>query len=165
MSRSIVDTGFSHEQIREIRSQFPVLSQEVNGRQLVYLDNAATTQKPMAVIEALSEYYSQYNANIHRGIHHLAERATAAFEACRDRVQVFLGAAEREEIIFTRGTTEGINLVAYTWAEQNIQEGDQILVSEMDSQLFFDAITKPRKPSGRLKEALRDYLDFVKNSR
>lgn len=104
----------------------------VKGKPLVYLDNAATTQKPLAVIEALTHYYSHYNANIHRGIHSLAEEATAAFEATRDTVMKFISAAHREEIIFTKGATEGINLVAYTWARKNIKAGDEILVSGME---------------------------------
>src|ERR1700730_8374189 len=95
-----------------IRRQFPILKREVKGKSLVYLDNAATSQKPQAVIDALVNYYTNYNANIHRGIHTLAEEATAAFEATRDAIQKFIHAASREEIIFTRGTTEGINLVA-----------------------------------------------------
>lgn len=127
-----MDREINPEWLKEIRSRFPVLSRTVNGKPLVYLDNAATTQKPQSVIDALSDYYSGYNANIHRGIHHLAEKATAAFESARDRVQAFLGAAHREEIIFTRGATEGINLVARTWAEVHIGEGDEILVSEME---------------------------------
>lgn len=118
--------------IEEIRSQFPILNREVKGKPLVYFDNAATTQKPQAVIDALLQYYTQINANIHRGIHTLAEEATAAFEATRDAVQHFINAAHREEIIFTRGTTESINLVAYTWGRQNIQEGDEILISGME---------------------------------
>lgn len=115
-----------------IRQQFPILSRTVKGKPLVYLDNAATTQKPLAVIEGLTRYYSYYNANIHRGIHTLAEEATAAFEATRDTVQEFIGAAQREEIIFTRGATEGINLVAYTWGRQNLKAGDEVLVSGME---------------------------------
>ena len=115
-----------------IRQQFPVLSREVKGQPLAYFDNAATTQKPQAVINALIEYYSGFNANIHRGIHSLAEEATAAFEATRDAAQAYLNAPSREEIIFTRGTTEGINLVAYTWGRQNIGAGDEILVSAME---------------------------------
>lgn len=118
--------------IEEIRSQFPILNREVKGKPLVYFDNAATTQKPQAVIDVLLQYYTQINANIHRGIHTLAEEATAAFEATRDAVQHFINAAHREEIIFTRGTTESINLVAYTWGRQNIQEGDEILISGME---------------------------------
>ena len=115
-----------------IRKQFPVLSREVKGKPLVYFDNAATSQKPQVVIDALVDYYSGYNANIHRGIHTLAEEATAAFEATRTTVKQFINAAEREEIIFTRGTTESINLVAYTWGRQNIKEGDEILISTME---------------------------------
>nr|WP_290707860.1 aminotransferase class V-fold PLP-dependent enzyme [Flavihumibacter sp. CACIAM 22H1] len=108
--------------VQAIRQQFPILSRTVKGKPLVYLDNAATTQKPLAVIEALTHYYSYYNANIHRGIHTLAEEATAAFEATRDSVQHFIGAADREEIIFTRGATEAINLVAYTWARKTSKQ-------------------------------------------
>jgi cysteine desulfurase/selenocysteine lyase len=118
--------------ITAIRQQFPILNRMVKGKPLVYLDNAATTQKPLAVIDALTHYYSHYNANIHRGIHSLAEEATAAFEATRDTVMEFIGAAHREEIIFTKGATEGINLVAYTWARKNIKAGDEILVSGME---------------------------------
>lgn len=115
-----------------IRQQFPVLNREVKGHPLIYLDNAATSQKPQSVIDALVNYYTGYNANIHRGIHTLAEEATAAFEATRDAVQQFIQAASREEIIFTRGTTEGINLVASTWGRQNINKGDEIIISEME---------------------------------
>lgn len=118
--------------IAGIRKQFPVLNRLVKGKPLVYLDNAATAQKPQSVIDALVDYYSGYNANIHRGIHTLAEEATAAFESTRDTVQQFLHAAHREEIIFTRGTTESINLVAYTWGRQNITAGDEIIISAME---------------------------------
>jgi cysteine desulfurase/selenocysteine lyase len=118
--------------IPSIRRQFPILKREVKGRPLVYLDNAATSQKPQVVIDALINYYTGYNANIHRGIHTLAEEATAAFEATRDSVRQFIHAASREEIIFTRGTTEGINLVAYTWGRQNIKAGDEIIISAME---------------------------------
>ena len=115
-----------------IRQQFPVLSREVKGKPLVYFDNAATSQKPQVVIDALVNYYSGYNANIHRGIHTLAEEATAAFEATRDTVKKFINAAVREEIIFTRGTTESINLVAYTWGRRHIKAGDEIIISTME---------------------------------
>jgi cysteine desulfurase / selenocysteine lyase len=118
--------------VAAIRQQFPVLTREVKGQPLAYFDNAATTQKPLPVINALVEYYQGFNANIHRGIHSLAEEATAAFESTRDAVQQFIGAATREQIIFTRGTTESINLVAYTWGRQNIRAGDEILVSTME---------------------------------
>ncbi len=115
-----------------IRQQFPILNREVKGYPLVYFDNAATTQKPQEVIDALVNYYTGYNANIHRGIHTLAEEATAAFEATRDAVKEFINASSREEIIFTRGTTESINLVAYTWGRQLIKEGDEIIISAME---------------------------------
>src|SRR5688572_8769036 len=115
-----------------IRQQFPILNREVKGRPLVYFDNAATSQKPQAVIDALVNYYTNYNANIHRGIHTLAEEATLAYEATRDTVQQFIHASSREEIIFTRGTTEGINLVANTWGRKNINTGDEVVISTME---------------------------------
>ena len=118
--------------VYSIRQQFPVLNREVKGKPLIYLDNAATSQKPQLVIDALVNYYSSYNANIHRGIHTLAEEATMAFENTRDAVQQFINAESREQIVFTRGTTEGINLVAYTWGRQNINAGDEIIISTME---------------------------------
>jgi cysteine desulfurase / selenocysteine lyase len=118
--------------IYSIRNQFPILQREVKGRPLVYLDNAATSQKPQIVISALTEYYSGYNANIHRGIHTLAEEATAAFEATRETVRQFIGASSTDEIIFTRGTTEGINLVASSWGRANLQPGDEIIISTLE---------------------------------
>ena len=118
--------------VQAIRALFPILEREVNNKLLVYLDNAATAQKPQSVIDAISHYYSNYNANIHRGIHLLAEEATAAYEATRTTAQKFINAASSDEIIFTRGTTEGINLVAYTWGRQNIHAGDEIIISGME---------------------------------
>ncbi|ADB36232.1 cysteine desulfurase [Spirosoma linguale] len=118
--------------IQQIRRDFPILDQQVNGRPLVYLDNAATNQKPTAVIKALTDYYEGYNANIHRGIHHLAEKATAAFEASRRAFQDFLNAKHWQEIIFTYGTTDGINLVAQTYGRQFLNEGDEIIISTME---------------------------------
>jgi cysteine desulfurase/selenocysteine lyase len=115
-----------------IRRQFPALAREVKGKPLVYFDNAATSQKPQMVIDAMTKYYTGYNANIHRGIHTLAEEATAAFEATRDDVREFINAGSREEIIFTRGTTEGINLVAYAWGRQNLKAGDEVIISTME---------------------------------
>ena len=106
--------------VHAVRKHFPVLERLVKGRPLVYFDNAATTQKPEVVIDALVNYYKDYNANIHRGIHTLAEEATAAFESTRDAVKEFINAGSREQVIFTSGTTEGINLVAQTWGSQNI---------------------------------------------
>lgn len=118
--------------IDTIRKDFPILETEVFGRKLVYFDNAATTQKPAVVMEALDTYYDSYNANIHRGIHYLAERATAAFEETRKSVKTFLNAASTEEIIFTYGTTDGINLVAYTYGRKFLKEGDEIIISTME---------------------------------
>jgi len=116
----------------ELRPQFPILGRTVKGKPLVYFDNAATSQKPQCVIDALGHYYSHYNANIHRGIHTLAEEATLAYEAARFAVQDFIGAASVEEVIFTRGTTEAINLVAYTWGRENVAAGDEIVISGME---------------------------------
>jgi cysteine desulfurase/selenocysteine lyase len=118
--------------VNVIRQSFPILDREVNNQLLVYLDNAATSQKPQAVIDALNYYYSNYNANIHRGIHTLAEEATSAYEATRATVRNFLNAKSTDEIVFTRGTTEGVNLVAYTWGRKNISEGDEIIISGME---------------------------------
>jgi len=118
--------------IDQVRRHFPILNRQVKEKPLVYFDNAATTQKPIEVIDALTDYYKFYNANIHRGIHSLAEEATAAYEATRDTVQQFINAKHREEIIFTKGVTESINLVAYTWARTNLKAGDEILISGME---------------------------------
>lgn len=118
--------------IQRIRNDFPILDQQINGKPLVYFDNAATTQKPNQVIEALSGYYEGYNANIHRGIHHLAEKATAAFEDSRKAIKSFLNASSDEEIIFTYGTTDGINLVAQTYGRAFLKEGDEIIITTME---------------------------------
>ena len=118
--------------ITRIRQDFPVLDQQVNGRPLVYLDNAATNQKPASVVNALTDYYEGYNANIHRGIHSLAEKATAAFEASRRAIQTFLNAKHPEEIIFTYGTTDGINLVAQSYGRHFLKAGDEIVISTME---------------------------------
>jgi cysteine desulfurase/selenocysteine lyase len=115
-----------------IRADFPILDQQVHGQPLIYFDNAATTQKPRAVVEALRYYYEHDNANVHRGIHELSNRATAAFEAARTRTAQFINARSADEIIFTRGTTEGINLVAQAWGSKNLKAGDQILLTEME---------------------------------
>jgi len=115
-----------------IRSDFPILDQQVNGHPLVYLDNAASSQKPRAVIQTLSHYYERDNANVHRALHELSNRATEAFEAARKKAAHFIGAASEDEIIFTRGSTEGINLVANTWGTQNVRAGDVILVTGME---------------------------------
>ena len=117
---------------KNIRADFPILDQQVNGHPLVYLDNAATSQKPQCVIDALSRFYERDNANVHRGIHALSMRATTAYEAARDRSARFLNAAEPGEIVFTAGTTDSINLVANAWGDENLQAGDVILLTEME---------------------------------
>ncbi len=118
--------------VQAIRAQFPILSRKVKGKDLVYLDNAATAQKPLSVIDALVHYYSHYNANIHRGLHTLADEATAAYEASRVAVKEFVGASSPDEIIFTKGTTDSINLVAYSWGKSFLQEGDEIIISSLE---------------------------------
>src|SRR5436189_2311771 len=115
-----------------LRRDFPILDQQVHGHPLVYFDNAATTQKPTAVVDALKHYYEHDNANVHRGIHELSNRATTAFEAARQRAAQFINARSSDEIIFTRGTTEGINLIAYAWGTKHITRGDKILLTEME---------------------------------
>lgn len=122
-------TAFDAERVR---ADFPILDQQVNGHPLVYLDNAATTQKPQAVIQAIVDYYQQDNSNVHRGAHALAERATEKFEAARSKVAHFINAPEARQVIWTRGTTESINLVAASWGRANLKEGDRILVSAME---------------------------------
>ncbi|MBO5882344.1 MAG: SufS family cysteine desulfurase, partial [Alistipes sp.] len=118
--------------INKIRADFPILSRTVNKRPLVYFDSGATAQKPMAVIERVDELMRHYNANIHRGVHHLSGRMTDMYEEARERVRKFIGAEHREEVIFTSGATASINLVAYAWSERFLRSGDNIVVSEME---------------------------------
>ena len=118
--------------IKKLREQFPILHQQVNGRDLIYFDNAATSQKPQQVINALTSYYSEYNANIHRGIHTLAEKATKAFEETRHLVKSFINASSEQEIIFVRGVTEAINLVTSTYGRAFINHGDEIIISGLE---------------------------------
>lgn len=118
--------------VNSIRSQFPILHQEVNGNPLIYFDNAATTQKPKVVLDALQKYYEVDNSNIHRGAHTLADRATQQYEDTRESIRAFIGAKESAEIIFTRGTTEGINLVAKTFGSSFIQKGDELIISALE---------------------------------
>ena len=115
-----------------IREDFPALAQEINGHPLVYFDNAATTHKPRAMLESVQKYYEHDNANVHRGVHELSNRSTAAYEGARARVAQFLNASAPADIIFTRGTTESINLVATAWGEENLRKGDVILLTEME---------------------------------
>jgi cysteine desulfurase/selenocysteine lyase len=119
-------------ELEDIRDDFPILAQHVHGKPLIYFDNAATSQKPRVVIEAMNDYYHRYNANVHRGIHALAERATREFELARQKIVRFLNAESPETVIFTRGTTESINLVAQTWGRANLKRGDEILITWME---------------------------------
>ncbi len=131
MHNTTVDTNQTFD-ITRVRDLFPILDQQVNGHPLVYFDNAATTQKPIQVIESLNSYYKGYNANIHRGIHSLAEKATVAYESTRESVMNFINAPEKEEIIFTKGTSESINLVAATYGRTNLNTGDEVIISGME---------------------------------
>jgi cysteine desulfurase / selenocysteine lyase len=115
-----------------VRDDFPILHQEVNGKPLIYFDNAATSQKPLLVLNTLRDYYEQYNSNVHRGVHTLSAKATEAYESARDKVAAFVNAASRQEIVFTRNATEAINLVAYSWGMHNLQQGDEIILSVME---------------------------------
>ncbi|MDR7580682.1 MAG: aminotransferase class V-fold PLP-dependent enzyme, partial [Armatimonadota bacterium] len=115
----------------DVRADFPLLQRSLDGKPLVYLDSAATSQKPRAVLEALQRYYEEYNANVHRGLYRIAERATLAYEEARAKVAAFVG-ARPEELVFTRGTTEAINLVAYAWGDAFVRAGDEVLVTEME---------------------------------
>ena len=156
----------------DIRGDFPILDCEVNGKPLVYLDSGATAQKPQQVIRCIENLYKRHNANIHRGVHRLSEEATERYEAARDRVQRFIGAPAREEIIFTAGATASLNTVAYAWGEKFLHEGDNIIISEMEhhSNIVPWQLVAERKgveirvlpfdDDGRLKvEALDDLLD------
>ncbi|EWG11686.1 cysteine desulfurase [Cytobacillus firmus] len=117
---------------REIRQMFPILDQEVNGKPLVYLDSAATSQKPVPVIEAIDKYYREYNSNVHRGVHTLGTRATDGYEGAREKVRKFINAKSTEEVIFTRGTTTSINTVAASYGRDNLNEGDEIVITYME---------------------------------
>ncbi|MFK7159463.1 cysteine desulfurase [Marinospirillum sp. MEB164] len=148
-----------------LRAEFPILKREVNGRPLVYLDNAATCQKPLAVIEAMDDYYRQTNANIHRGLHTLSQEATDAHELARTKVQQLIHAASSKEVIFTRGATESINLVAQSWGRANLRAGDQVLISMMEhhanivpwqqlrDQIGIELLVIPILPDGQLDRA------------
>ncbi|MDF1818292.1 MAG: cysteine desulfurase [Immundisolibacteraceae bacterium] len=130
-STAVTDLN-SDDQVAQWRADFPILKTQVNGHPLVYLDNGATTQKPQVVIDAVSHYYENTNSNIHRGVHQLSELATAAYENGREQVRRFIGAASEKEVVFTRGTTESINLVANSWGMANLKAGDEVLVTEME---------------------------------
>ena len=117
--------------LKDIRNQFPILNQKVNGKPLVYLDNAATSQKPISVLQSLQKYYTEINANVHRGIHTLSQIATEEMEFSRQKIQKFINAKNDFEVIFTRGTTEGLNLLAYAFTNQ-IKAGDEIIISHLE---------------------------------
>lgn len=128
-----IDPDLAVLDVKQVRGQFPVLSREIKpGVPLIYLDSAATSQKPRQVIEAMSTYYERSNANVHRGIHLLAEEATASFESAREKVAQFIGVGSARQVIFTRNTTESINLVAYSWARANLEKDDLIVLTEME---------------------------------
>ena len=118
--------------INKVREDFPILSREVYNKPLVYLDNAATTQKPLCVLDAMRDEYLNVNANVHRGVHYLSQQATDLHEAAREKVRQFINASKIEEIVFTRGTTEAINLVAQSFCESQMQAGDEVIVTEME---------------------------------
>ena len=118
--------------VEQVRKDFPILQRSVRGKPLVYLDNAATTQKPHAVLDTLAHYYAHGNANIHRGVHTLSEEATGAYDAARTTVQRFLNARSSREIVFTRNSTEGINLVAQSYGRQRVGPGDEVLITHME---------------------------------
>ncbi len=145
--------------LTKIRSQFPLLNQTVNGHPLAYLDNASTMQKPERVIKAITDFYTNTNSNVHRGIHDLSQQATELFESTRHLVADFINATP-EEIIFTRGTTESINLVAYTWGEENIKEGDEIIVSILEHHSNFvpwQQLAKRKNATLKIIPILSDY--------
>jgi len=118
-----------------VRADFPILGRSINGKPLVYLDSAATSQKPAVVIDIMDDYYRRYNANPHRGVYTISEEATAAYESARQQVVAFINAASGKEVIFTRNTTEAINLVRYSWGRANIRNGDRILLTEQQRSL------------------------------
>ena len=148
-----------------LQRDFPILDQIVNDEPLVYLDNAATTQKPTQVLEAIAAYYEKDNANVHRGVHTLAERATAAYEAARERVCSFIHAASTKEVLFTRGTTTGLNWVA-RYAESDLQRGDEVLISVMEHHSNIIPWQEACKKTGArliyayLKDGMLDLADF-----
>jgi len=159
---------FNSSKLKEIRNDFPILSRKINGKPLVYLDNAATTQKPNKVIESIQNYYSKHNANVHRSIHKLSEEATKIYETSHEKTSNFIG-SKKEEIIFTKNTTESINLVMYSWGMKNINKGDEIVLSQMEhhsnlvpwQQL---AITKNAKRGVRVSERKRVTNDKLRRT-
>ena len=132
MKTAIEPAAAARFDVERVRRDFPILSRQVHGKPLVYLDNAATTQKPRSVIDAITRYYTEQNSNVHRGVHHLSEVATEAYEGARSTVRRFINARSEKEIVFTRGTTESINLVAQTWGRANVREGDEVVITAIE---------------------------------
>lgn len=130
--KRVEQTGLGDERVADWRAEFPILRTRVHGKRLAYLDNGATTQKPRVVIDALRRYYETENSNVHRGVHYLSEQATERYEGARDLVREFVGARSRQEIVFTRGTTEAINLVASSFGQYSVRQGDEILITELE---------------------------------
>ena len=155
---------------KHIREDFPILSRNVRGKSLVYLDSGATSQKPASVIQAMTDYYSSYNANVHRGVYWLSQEASEKYEAVRGKVGHFIGVTDEREIIFTSGTTESINLVASTWGRTNIQAGDDVIVTRLEHHSNFvpwQALAKERGANFKIVELTSDYridLDSLKNN-
>jgi cysteine desulfurase/selenocysteine lyase len=145
--------------INKIRADFPILNQKIYGKDFVYLDNGATTQKPQQVIDVVSQFYQNSNSNIHRGVHHLSEKATEAYEAVRKKVQTYIHAQHEHEIIFTKGTTDSINLVAFSFGEKYIFEGDEIIISAMEHH----SNIVPWQMLCERKKAILKILPFDKN--
>ena len=146
--------------VKRLKKDFPILSREVNGKDLIYLDNAATSQKPKAVVEALSNFYYTNNANIHRGLHTLSEEASEMYDNSRENIAKFLGAKVANEIIFTSGTTESVNLIAFGWGEKNLKEGDEIIVllSEHHSNFVpWQEVAKRKKAKLIIEDLLEDF--------
>ena len=131
--------------IGSVRAQFPILEEKVYGQDLIYLDNAASSQKPLTVTETLNRYYASQHANVHRGVHELSDRATEAYENSRKLAQMFVNASRPEEIIFVRGTTEGLNLVAESYGRYRFKPGDEILVSEMEHHSNYRSVAAHRR--------------------
>ena len=143
------DTTQTRIAVQDIRSQFPILTQKVNGRDLIYFDNAATSQKPLIVIDKIKNYYEKENANIHRGVHSLSQEATTAYEQARQKISSYLNAKSDSEIIFTKGTTDGINLIASSFGEL-LSPGDEIIISAMEHHsniaVSYTHLTLPTTP-------------------
>ncbi|APX97434.1 aminotransferase class V-fold PLP-dependent enzyme [Natronorubrum daqingense] len=147
--------NFEGLDVESIRAEFPILEREFDGQQVVYLDNAATTQTPDPVVDAMSEYYRRHNANVHRGIHHLSQEASERYEGAHDRVAEFVNADGREEIIFTKNTTEGENLIAYAWGLNELEAGDRVVLTEMEHHASLVTWQQIAKQTGAEVEYIR----------